>query len=168
MPARVRRPKRDDHHRTAADDAPKESARAASNTSMQWKQSVRCLAISVAVLGLSNVVPSYAQRAPTAGRRPSAVAVAGRWSGEGWGDVAVRPDGSGSYTDTYGTGPGRLKIRPVGDGHYTGEWSESSLRFGTLELYVARDGRTASGVWTPDVHCALGTMNGGTVAWSRR
>lgn len=90
----------------------------------------------------------------------------GRWSGSGWGEVVLRGDGTGTYTDTYGTGPGRIEFHAAGGG-YEGRWMESARRFGTLRFAVAEDGRAINGEWTPDPECILGTTTGGAIRWTR-
>lgn len=91
---------------------------------------------------------------------------AGTWSGPGWGRVTLRRDGTGTYTDTYGTGPGRIEFRAVGDG-YAGRWMESSQRFGTLRFTLAPDGREIVGAWAPDPACTIGTPSGASLRWTR-
>lgn len=108
------------------------------------------------------VVVALCAPAPAA---PTAEAV-GEWSGPEWGRVVLRRDGSGTYTDTYGTGPGRLEFHAAGDG-YEGRWMESPRRFGTLRFALAPDGRVIYGEWRPDPKCTVGTSNGGALAWRR-
>jgi hypothetical protein len=105
-----------------------------------------------------------ASRAPSSGR----VEPAGSWSGSDWGEVVVRADGSGAYTDTFGTGPGVLELRRTGQNEYVGCWSESSQRFGTLEIVLAPDGRTITGHWAPDPRSTIGSRTGGPIVWTRR
>lgn len=95
------------------------------------------------------------------------VEAAGEWTGDDWGSVVIAPDGSGSYTDTFGTGPGRLHLRRAGERLYAGVWGESSQRFGTIELLLSSDGRTLSGAWAPDPRSTIGSRTGGPVAWTR-
>src|SRR5205085_7408221 len=97
-----------------------------------------------------------------------ALPIAGQWAAADWGEVTIAADGSGTYTDTYGTGPGRLQIRRTDDGRYEGTWGESSERHGTLVLVLAPDGRTLTGSWTPDPQSTIGTTTGGPIQWSRR
>lgn len=101
------------------------------------------------------------------GDAPVTVAdVTGQWSGPEWGRVVLNADGTGTYTDTYGTGPGRIALHAAGDG-YDGRWEESSRRFGTLHIVLSPSGREITGTWTPDPECTLGAMRGGALRWTR-
>lgn len=135
-------------------------------------------AITLSVLGLligcgATAQPRHARplRGPVAGGVAPLVAAAdadvtGRWTGPEWGSVVLNPDGTGTYTDTFGTGPGRIEYRSVADG-YEGRWMESSRRFGTLRFVLAPSGREIIGTWTPDPECTIGTPNGGALRWMR-
>lgn len=105
---------------------------------------------------------------PVAAAAPHEIEAAGEWSGDDWGNVVIATDGTGSYTDTFGTGPGRLRLQGGGDRRYAGTWGESSQRFGTLELLLSPDGRTITGTWTPDPRSSLGSPTGGSLVWTRR
>jgi hypothetical protein len=133
------------------------------------KRTTIALAVTVAVVVVPGASVCFAgpRGGITVEASPSGV-VAGRWSGDDWGAVVVAPDGSGSYTSTYGTGPGRFQLERVGEHAYVGTWRESSLRFGTLTVSIAPDGRTIAGTWTPDPQCTIGTMTGGLIVWTRR
>lgn len=97
---------------------------------------------------------------------PASVDVTGLWSGPEWGRVALHGDGTGTYTDTYGTGQGRIEFHAAGGG-YEGRWMESARRFGTLHFVVAEGGRAIVGEWSPDPGCTLGTTTGGALRWTR-
>ncbi len=130
----------------------------------------RTLALVLSVCGVVSVFAwaragsVHAQSARTHGR----VALAGSWSGGDWGDVVVRADGSGTYTDTFGTGPGVFELHHAGENKYAGSWSESSQRFGTLAIVFAPDGRTIDGRWDPDPRSTIGSQTGGPITWTRR
>jgi hypothetical protein len=102
---------------------------------------------------------------PTPTPTSVSLGVAGRWSGDGWGNIVINSDGTGSYSDTFGTGPGRLQLRRVADGSYDGTWGESSQRHGTLMVVLSADGRQLNGTWTPDPQSTIGSMVGGAVNW---
>lgn len=90
----------------------------------------------------------------------------GRWSGPEWGEVALNHDGTGTYSDTYGTGPGRIEFHAAGDG-YDGRWRESDRRFGTMHFTLTPGGREIVGRWAPDPECSIGSMSGGVLHWMR-
>lgn len=92
--------------------------------------------------------------------------VAGAWSGPEWGQVVLNRDGTGTYTDTYGTGPGRIEFHAARDG-YEGRWMESERRFGTLRFRLDASGRVVTGTWAPDPECTIGATRGGTFEWTR-
>lgn len=94
--------------------------------------------------------------------------VAGEWSGSDWGRVVFNPNGTGSYTDTFGTGPGTIAVSRATDRSFAGRWGESEKRFGTLRFTLSPDGRTATGTWTPDPTCTIGDQGEHPLRWTRR
>lgn len=130
---------------------------------------VLCLLVGCGVSSSPPVRSAPSTRVATSGAPVVNAAVsdvAGQWSGPEWGRVVLTRDGTGTYTDTYGTGPGRIEFRAAGDG-YDGRWVESERRFGTLHFALARDGRVITGTWAPDPECTIGTRSGGTLEWTR-
>jgi hypothetical protein len=126
------------------------------------------IAVAMRALSVLTVVGSVgAPPVQAAAQSENRFALAGRWTGDEWGDVVVASDGSGSYTDTYHTGPGRLHLVRAGERRYEGTWSESSQRYGTVVLELAPDGEVARGTWTPSQESTIGSMTGGSVLWLR-
>ena len=78
---------------------------------------------------------------------PMDLPIAGRWTGNDWGDVVIAADGTGSYSATFGTGPGRLQLQRVDADRYQGTWRESDRRFGRLVLVLSHDRRTLTGTF---------------------
>ena len=85
-----------------------------------------------------------------------------------WGRVVFNPNGTGSYTDTFGTGPGTIAVSRATDRSFAGRWGESEKRFGTLRFTLSPDGRTATGTWTPDPTCTIGDQGEHPLRWTRR
>ena len=92
--------------------------------------------------------------------------LAGDWTG--WGRVTWASDGSGTYTDTYGTGPGTMKLRRTGDRTYEGTWGESAKRHGTMVISLSGDSNQITGTWKPDPDCTIGTRQGGSLTFRRK
>ena len=61
------------------------------------------------------------------GQRSAILELAGSWSGRDWGELVLNADGTGTYTDTFGTGPGQVRFDRTGDHSYMGTWRESDL-----------------------------------------
>lgn len=118
--------------------------------------------LACATVGTTYATPSHAQPAASV-----LAQLAGTWASGDWGSIVLQPDGTGSYSSTYGTGAGRLSLRALGGRRFAGSWGESSQRHGTLTIEVSTDGRTITGTWTPDPNCTLGTTTGGTLTWTR-
>lgn len=102
----------------------------------------------------------------SAGRSGDLSELAGDWTG--WGRVTWASDGTGTYTDTYGTGPGTMQLRRSGDRTYEGTWRESAARHGTMVMSLSADGSQLTGTWSPDPDCTIGTRQGGTLTLRRR
>jgi hypothetical protein len=92
----------------------------------------------------------------------------GSWASRDWGEVVLNADGTGTYTDTFGTGPGRIRLDPTCDRSYKGSWGESNQRSGTLVIILSPDGRTITGTWTPDASSTIGSKTGGAILWTRK
>lgn len=65
--------------------------------------------------------------------------IAGRWSGDDWGQVTLKRNGdggySGTYTDTYGKQPGVIQLKWSRiERQYRGTWAEGEDRFGDLAV----------------------------------
>jgi len=105
--------------------------------------------------------------APSARHRFVTLELVGSWSSRDWGEIVLNADGTGTYTDTFGTGPGRMQFERTGDRSYKGTWWESSQRSGTLVLVLSPDGRTITGTWTPDPRSTIGSKTGGAILWTR-
>lgn len=128
------------------------------------RSAVVALALFVAVRDASvQAQPRIAQSAA-----PQMPEIAGAWHGTGWGDVVLRADGTGSYSDTYSSGPGRLQIHRTGPRTYAGTWGESARRHGVVVLVFEAGGGTLRGAWSPDPECSLGTHTGDALTWTRR
>ena len=70
--------------------------------------------------------------------------IAGRWSGEDWGQVALSPatagEYSGTFSDTVSKQPGKLSLRWSRiERRFNGTWSEGEERFGELSIRLAGD-----------------------------
>ncbi len=104
----------------------------------------------------------------TAGQQSGILELAGSWSGPDWGELVLNADGTGTYTDTFGTGPGQVQFERTGDHSYKGTWRESDRRSGTMEFELSPDGQTITGAWTPDPNSTIGSKTGGAILWSRR
>src|SRR5271157_1097997 len=68
--------------------------------------------------------------------------IAGRWSGEGWGQVVLTPTAAGQYTGTYsdtvGKEPGKIQLKWSRiERRFNGKWSEGEDRFGELSIRLA-------------------------------
>src|SRR5262245_43483358 len=72
-----------------------------------------------------------------AGQRSVIFELVGSWSSRDWGEVVLNADGTGTYTDTFGTGPGRMQLDRTGDRSYKGTWWESNQRSGTLVIVLS-------------------------------
>ena len=92
----------------------------------------------------------------------------GSWSSPDWREVVLNADGTGTYTDTFGTGPGRMQFDRTGECPYKGKWWESNQRSGTLVIILSPGGRTITGTWTPDPSSTIGSKTGGAILWSRK
>ena len=103
-----------------------------------------------------------------AGQRCAILELVGSWSARDWGEVVLNADGTGTYTDTFGTGPGRIQFDRTGDRSYKGIWWESNQRSGTLVIVLSPDGRTITGTWTPDPSSTIGGKTGGAILWTRK
>lgn len=125
---------------------------------------VAALAVAAGTVGR----PLRAQPFVAQSRSDAMPEISGTWRGDGWGDVTLRPDGTGTYTDTYGSVPGRLQIRRTGARTYAGSWGEVIDRHGVLVFVIEADGRTLRGAWTPDPGCSVGTSTGASLIWTRR
>jgi hypothetical protein len=106
--------------------------------------------------------------APTVGQSFVTFEPVGSWASRDWGEVVLNADGTGTYTDTFGTGPGRIELAPTCDRSYKGSWGESNQRSGTLVIILSPDGRTITGIWTPDASSTIGSKTGGTILWTRK
>jgi hypothetical protein len=106
--------------------------------------------------------------APTVGQSFATFELVGSWASRDWGEVVLNADGTGTYTDTFGTGPGRIQLDRTCDRSYTGFWGESNQRSGTLEIILSPDGRTITGTWTPDASSIIGSKTGGAILWTRK
>ena len=65
--------------------------------------------------------------------------IAGKWSGEGWGQVVLRETApgeyAGTYSDTVGKQPGKIELKWSRiECRFNGQWSEGEDRFGELSL----------------------------------
>ena len=109
-----------------------------------------------------------APSALAAGQRSVIFELVGSWSSRDWGEVVLNADGTGTYTDTFGTGPGRIQLDRTGDRSYTGTWGESNQRSGKLVIELSPDGRTITGTWTPDPSSTIGSKTGGAILWTRK
>ena len=68
--------------------------------------------------------------------------IAGRWSGEGWGRVALDQTAAGeyagTYTDTAGREPGKIQLKWARiERRFNGTWREGEDRFGELSIRLA-------------------------------
>ena len=68
--------------------------------------------------------------------------IAGRWSGEGWGQVVLAQTAAGEYAGTYSDtvdrGPGKIELRWSRiERRFNGTWSEGEARFGDLSIRLA-------------------------------
>jgi hypothetical protein len=106
--------------------------------------------------------------AQTVGQSSVTFEPVGSWASRDWGEVVLNADGTGTYTDTFGTGPGRIELAPTCDRSYKGSWGESNQRSGTLVIILSPDGRTITGIWTPDASSTIGSKTGGTILWARK
>jgi len=123
-----------------------------------------CAAARAEQGGAQQVVASPA---PAVGLRSTILELAGSWSGPDWGEVVLNADGTGTYTDTFGTGPGQLRFDRTGDHSYKGTWRESGQRSGTLVFELSPDDETITGAWTPDPSSTIGSKTGGAILWTR-
>ena len=106
--------------------------------------------------------------APAVGQPSPVLELAGSWSGRDWGDLVLNADGTGAYTDTFGTGPGQVWFGRTGDHSYKGTWRESDQRSGTMVFELSPDGQTITGAWTPDPSSTIGGKTGGAILWTRK
>src|SRR5262249_20224299 len=104
----------------------------------------------------------------SAGQRSVIFELVGSWFSRDWGEVILNADGTGTYTDTFGTGPGRMQFHRTGERSYKGIWWESNQRSGTLAIVLSPDGRTITGTWTPDPSSTIGSKTGGAILWTRK
>lgn len=109
-----------------------------------------------------------APSAPVVGERSAILELAGSWSGRDWGDLVLNDDGTGTYTDTFGTGPGQMQFERTGDRSYKGTWRESEQRSGTMVFELSPDGKTITGAWAPDPSSTIGGRTGGAILWTRQ
>ncbi len=68
--------------------------------------------------------------------------IAGRWSGEGWGQVVLTEiapgEYAGRYTETVGKEPGKIELKWSRiERRFNGTWSEGENRFGDLSIRLA-------------------------------
>ena len=68
--------------------------------------------------------------------------IAGKWSGEDWGQVVLTQTApgqySGTYTETEGKGPGKIDVKWLRiERRFNGTWSEGEDRFGDLSIRLA-------------------------------
>ena len=109
-----------------------------------------------------------ASPAPGVEQRSTILELAGSWSGRDWGELVLNADGTGTYTDTFGTGPGQVRFNRTGDHSYKGTWRESDQRWGTLVFELSSDGQTITGAWTPEPSSTIGSAMGGAILWTRK
>jgi hypothetical protein len=115
-----------------------------------------------------NAQQVLASPALAVGQRSASLELAGAWSGRDWGELVLNADGTGTYTDTFGTGPGQLRFDRTGDHSYKGTWWESDQRSGTMVFELSPDGQTITGDWTPDPSSTIGSETGGAILWTRK
>jgi len=101
------------------------------------------------------------------GRHSAILELMGSWSGRDWGGVVLNADGTGTYTDTFGSGPGQMRFGRTSDHSYKGTWWESDQRLGTFAFELSLDGQTITGAWTPDPSSTIGSKTGGAILWTR-
>ena len=80
--------------------------------------------------------------------------VAGRWSGEGWGQIVLTQTTPGEYAGTYSStvaqGPGKIRLKWSRiERRFNGTWREGEDRFG--ELSVRRADHEIRGAFTTDL-----------------
>ncbi|MHB1037935.1 MAG: protein kinase domain-containing protein [Pirellulales bacterium] len=103
---------------------------------------------------------------------PESPDIAGRWSGEGWGQVVLTRTAAGkyagTYTDTAGKEPGKIDLKWSPDeGRFNGTWREGEDRFGALSIRLAD--REIRGALTtdPDSKTSPARPRLGDLVWSR-
>jgi uncharacterized protein (TIGR03067 family) len=97
--------------------------------------------IATLLLGVLAVVGWNASEAPE---------IAGKWTGEGWGEVKLdkTDDGyDGTYTDTFGKQAGEIKLKwSRVEQRFNGIWKEGKDRFGKVSIRLVGD--EIRGAWT--------------------
>jgi hypothetical protein len=98
--------------------------------------------------------------------------IAGNWSGEGWGQVALHAAGrseyAGSYLATESKQPGKIDVRWSRiERRFNGTWSEGKDRFGKISIRLVD--HEIRGAWTTDAAAKLNpkTPDLADLAWTR-
>jgi serine/threonine-protein kinase len=98
--------------------------------------------------------------------------IAGRWSGEEWGEVMLERTGDGAYAgtyrDTFGAEPGNIQLKWSRiERRFNGTWSEGTDRFG--EISVRLQGDEIRGAHTTDSQSRInpGTPRLSDLSWRR-
>jgi serine/threonine protein kinase len=94
------------------------------------------VSIMVSLLGIGLLAAAIAQTSPPE--------IAGNWSNDDWGKVALTKDADGSYSGTFsqteGGQPGKIHVKWSRiDRRYNGTWSDGDVRFGTISLHLVDD-----------------------------
>ena len=98
--------------------------------------------------------------------------IAGRWTGEGWGNVVLEQKlpgkYDGSYSDTFGEKDGTIQLKWSRiERRFNGTWGEGEARYGTISVRLA--GSEIRGGWTTSKEAAIqpGTPGLADLLWVR-